>query len=80
MNRKILPICVYCGIYLFQHNVSFKKLAKIYSKFMQKIKKCYFLVWENEEEQEEEEEEKEEEEEEEEGGGEGEGGGGGGSG
>ena len=53
MNRKILPICVYCGIYLFQHNVSFKKLAKIYSKFMQKITKCYFLARENKKEQEE---------------------------
>ena len=57
MNRKILLICGYCGAPLFQHNVSFKKLAKIHNKFIQKITKCYFS--ENEEEQEEKGEERE---------------------
>jgi len=57
MDLRILPICGYCGAPLFQH-VSFKKLAKNYSKFMQKLtNSCYFLTQENEEEQGEEDEE-----------------------
>ena len=50
MNRRILLICVYCEVSLFQHDVSFKKLAKIHNKFMQKITKSYFLTQKNEEE------------------------------